>query len=267
VDADIVAFTTAARNETRVQWDEETFTNHTNEDAAVEDARQYLHGLKSELHADRLILCLSCPTRHYFRTDIYPEYKAHRTAGFKPLALDAVKKFFRESGEFESKTKPDLEADDVCGILATHPTLITGEKVVVSADKDLRQIPGSHFNPRKPSEGVFSITVAQGDEWFYTQALTGDPTDGFPGCPRIGPVKAKKILGQANLDFANAPDESVTLDYYVWQSIAGAYERAGKDEAYALTMARVARILRASDYDFDNQRPILWTPTTTAHSA
>jgi hypothetical protein len=59
----------------------------------------------------------------------------------------------------------------------------------------------------------------------------------------------------------------LTPEDYVWRAIVAAYEKAGKDVAYALTMARVARILRASDYDFDNQRPILWTPTTTAHSA
>jgi DNA polymerase-1 len=263
VDADIVAFTTAARNETRIQWDADTLTSQVNETEAINDARQYLHGLKEDLHADRLIVCLSCPSRVYFRTDFYPEYKAHRTSGYKPMALDAVKKFLRESDEFESKWKPSLEADDCLGILATHPDLIPGEKVVVTCDKDLKQIAGLHFNPRKPDEGVYEIKPARADDFFYTQALTGDPTDGFPGCPRIGPVKAAKILAAARTDWAlKVLPSYFTEEDYVWRAIVAAYEKAGKDVDYALTMARVARILRHTDYDFDNKKPILWSPTS-----
>ena len=39
-----------------------------------------------------------------------------------------------------------------------------------------------------------------------------------------------------------------------------AYVEAGLTDAHALTQARVARILRASDYNFKERTPILWTP-------
>jgi DNA polymerase-1 len=45
-----------------------------------------------------------------------------------------------------------------------------------------------------------------------------------------------------------------------WPLIVAAYAKARLDEQYALTMARVARILRWADYDFANKVPKLWLP-------
>ena len=38
------------------------------------------------------------------------------------------------------------------------------------------------------------------------------------------------------------------------------YVKAGLSENVAIQQARVARILRAEDYDFRNKQPILWSP-------
>ena len=38
------------------------------------------------------------------------------------------------------------------------------------------------------------------------------------------------------------------------------YKRAKLDEEEAITQARLARILRASDWDSENKKPILWQP-------
>ncbi len=61
----------------------------------------------------------------------------------------------------------------------------------------------------------------------------------------IGPKTASRLLDEA----AN------------WDTVVNAYEKAGLTEEDALVQARVARILRASDYDQSTQEPILWTPT------
>jgi DNA polymerase-1 len=37
-------------------------------------------------------------------------------------------------------------------------------------------------------------------------------------------------------------------------------EKHGLSEEYMLRQARLARILRASDYDFKRKEPILWLP-------
>jgi DNA polymerase-1 len=91
------------------------------------------------------------------------------------------------------------------------------------------------------------IDVTEEDAWrnFLTQTLTGDVTDGFPGCPGIGPVTAKKLL-----DTKGA----------TWETVKHVYLKAGLTEEDALTQARCARILHESDWDFEKGEVILWNP-------
>jgi hypothetical protein len=46
----------------------------------------------------------------------------------------------------------------------------------------------------------------------------------------------------------------------LWPRVLEAYTKAGLTEADALTQARLARILRWSDWDAKERKPILWTP-------
>jgi DNA polymerase-1 len=154
---------------------------------------------------------------------------------------------------FETKTVHGLEADDVLGILATHPTLVKGEKIVVGIDKDLLQIPGFHYNFNKDS--LRAVQPEAATRFFFTQVLTGDTTDGFPGCPGIGPKKAAGLFGAIDPDSLSIPD--------YWSVVVGAYARKGLSEEHALTQARVAKICLASDYDFTNKKVIPWTPKSS----
>ena len=76
------------------------------------------------------------------------------------------------------------------------------------------------------------------------QTLTGDPTDGYSGCPSIGKVSAERIL----------------KDNSTWQAVVDTYKKKKLSEDAALQQARVARILRASDYDFKKKEIKLWLP-------
>jgi hypothetical protein len=85
-----------------------------------------------------------------------------------------------------------LEADDLLGIAGTDLAR-WGQSVIVSIDKDLETVPAFVFNPskdRRPRQ----VSMAQADYRWMTQTLTGDSCDGYPGCPKIGPVKATKIF-------------------------------------------------------------------------
>jgi DNA polymerase-1 len=249
IDGDIVAYTIACQTQINIDWDDDgdKFA-YADPELARSAVVSYLKRLKRELEADAAIVCMSDPTRRYFRHDVFPAYKSHRTQGKIPVVLTDVRGFMRTgSAEFPSKTVLTLEADDVLGVLATHPTLVKGEKVVVSSDKDLKQIPGRHYNLR--SNKWSEVTEGEADHWFYTQILTGDPTDGFSGCPGIGPVKAEQCI-------AFSPDHATT-----WFRIVGLYQKKGLTEADALVQARVARILRHTDYDFKEKRVKLWTPS------
>jgi DNA polymerase-1 len=76
--------------------------------------------------------------------------------------------------------------------------------------------------------------------------LTGDAVDNYKGCPGIGKKKADILLREEGVK---------------WKTVVDAFAKAGLDEFAALTQARVARILRAEDYNFKNEEVLLWTPT------
>ena len=58
------------------------------------------------------------------------------------------------------------------------------------------------------------------------------------------------------------PEEVSDKDVkHVWKEIIlPQYEKQGLDEEYALSQARVARILRATDYDPKKKKVKLWKP-------
>lgn len=141
-----------------------------------------------------------------------------------------------------------LEADDLLGILATTPPKYD-DAIVVSLDKDLRTIPGRHLNPGKETEPVV-VTELEADHSWLMQTLTGDTSDGYVGIPGVGPKKALKILMNTSSLAAK------------WRRVVEAFRADKLTEADALTQARVARILRRSDYDKDSKSVLLWHPTT-----
>jgi DNA polymerase-1 len=188
-----------------------------------------------------------------FRKDVYPAYKSNRKGHRKPVTYQYGREYAKKM--YDSMTRPELEADDILGILATgNVAQFIGPKVVCSIDKDMRSFPCKLYNWMKPNDGIVEISEEEADLNFYTQILTGDSVDGYPGCPGIGPVKAAKILKDAERDT-------------VWGMIREAYAKKKLTEEDALDQARCARILRAEDYDFTKKKPILWTPTTGEEDA
>jgi DNA polymerase I len=146
IDADIIAYKCSSATES--SWDFEgdggAVVMHDFETARY-NAEREVERLCKLLVADEAIICLSDPDAN-FRKGLSPEYKAKRVTVPKPVNLQPIKNWLAEN--YRSYSKPTLEGDDVAGILATHPTLIPGTKIVVSDDKDLRQIPGKLFVPR-----------------------------------------------------------------------------------------------------------------------
>jgi DNA polymerase-1 len=64
------------------------------------------------------------------------------------------------------------------------------------------------------------------------------------------------------LEFFKGPDYRPGVRQWWWNAIVRAYEKKGLTEADAIREARMARILRASDFDFKTMRPIPWMPPT-----
>lgn len=127
-----------------------------------------------------------------FRKDIYSDYKATR----KPLD-EKIQKYLDVGIEhMVSKWKAvhadGMEADDLVSIWAYEAMEMEQEYIICGIDKDLKQIPGKHYNYNK---GIFDeVDEDTANMNLMLQCLTGDTSDNIPGIKGIGPKKAEKIL-------------------------------------------------------------------------
>lgn len=247
VDADIVAYTYASTGEVKVDWDNDGEVEQYAVDPRVLESRidSSLVKLKAQLKADELIICLT--DTQNFRMSVLPSYKMNRKGMTKPLHLAYAKEYM--ASNYRTYIRPYLEADDVMGILATHPKLIKGKKVIYSTDKDMKTIPAWLLNPNRTSKPEL-ITPHNAMLYHMEQTLTGDPTDGYIGCRGVGKVGAAKALEDCK-DYSEA-----------WQEVVKVYESKGLTKADALVQARVARICQWQDYDYKNNEVILWKEPT-----
>jgi DNA polymerase-1 len=253
LDGDVVAYKFASAAEKPIHWgdtDEDIWTLHAFADEAKERMEEWIADVRG-MHS-HLVVALTDNTSN-FRKEILPTYKHQRIKVRKPLLLPEMRQHLRDT--YKVYERPTLEGDDVLGILATSEKIIEGRKIVVSIDKDMKTIPGLHLNTDKRDDGVFEVTPAEADRFHMFQTLTGDAVDGYSGCPGIGPKKAENIL-----------ERCAEEDRPFWGAVVEAYVKAGLSADVALTQARVARILRVTDYDFKAKRPILWTPPATEHA-
>lgn len=137
-----------------------------------------------------------------FRNLMYPEYKMNRhkdptkTNHFVPILrkLAVVHGYAVEAY--------GREADDLMRIWAEEARAAGDDFIVCSIDKDLKCIPGKFYRMPiydwmgniKSGGTITDITEANATRHYYEQLLKGDPTDNIPGVPRVGEIKAAKIL-------------------------------------------------------------------------
>jgi DNA polymerase-1 len=191
------------------------------------------------------LLCFSSPPN--FRYTVDPTYKNNRANSRKPLCYVELRE--QVEADFKCKALPGLEADDVMGIIATTPAVQKRSPIIVSQDKDMQTIPTSVWRQGE----LINVTEAQADYWHMFQTLVGDTSDGYKGCPGVGKVKAEQILSEIHTDNQGRTN--------MWDKVVKTYEKAGLTEQDALTQARLARILRFTDWNSDTKEPILWNPS------
>jgi len=140
--------------------------------------------------------------RDTFRSEIYPEYKANRSATPEalrdqfPLIKEACLAFglpiIKQQG---------FEADDLIASYS-HQLSNNGYKVkIIGIDKDLVQLMSDNitiFDPIKSKTIQFTDVVEKygvlPSQMVYFQALVGDSSDNIPGVEGIGPVTASKLI-------------------------------------------------------------------------
>jgi len=210
IDSDIIAYKAAY------------LTQDGEEQDAIEACDRIHDMWTDKANCDICVPCISSGER--FRAKAWPEYKAHRTQE-PPKHLAAIKKHLRE---MENVVWQDgLEADDILGILHTRNPKY--ETVIVTIDKDLKQIPGRHYNPDRDTH--FTVSEEEGERYRWLQVLTGDPGDNYPGIPGIGPKKAEKML-------ADGCDDLIGF----W--VLGEYENRGLTRSHFNAMVTCATILQ-----------------------
>lgn len=214
-------------------------------------------GIKKDLKGGEVVVCFSDSKN--FRKSIYPPYKANRKDKRLPMGWNDLTEW-RKGGEFPFKTfvVPTLEADDCIGIGMTKPGIDPESVIAVSDDKDFMSIPGKFYRigvkERLPSK--HHQTELEADVFFYKQALMGDTTDGFGGCPNVGEKTAEKVINNALNKMKKGDDYHAVL----WRAVVNEYIKKGLKEEDALINARMARILRWEDYDHERKMPIRWLP-------
>ena len=256
VDADTIAVQIGAAVQVPIKWSDEVYSMFADGKEAWTQVEEYITELQlkvASLLGDPvdecpIVLAFSDPTRKYFRHDLLPTYKSNRQKRQGPMLVGFLKKKMAE--KYTTYCVKNLEADDILGILATDEFLIPEDCVMVSVDKDLQTIPGKHYNPNKPDDGIQWISEDLSSVNHLRQTLIGDTSDGYSGCPGIGPVSAGKIKLHGEV---------------AWCNVVAAYLKAGKTEEDAMIQARVARILRAENYSFQTKEITLWTPERPAH--
>ena len=234
VDADYVVYKCCAGAETEIDWGNDVILVTSKFSEAYANVKRELLKIINNFLWDVPELILFFSDSVNFRKSIQPAYKGHRNRK-KPCGYKRV--INRLKTEYEVVIMPTLEADDALGIYATkHPG-----NVICSPDKDMRQIPGKLFDMNE----TVNVEEAEGQRWHLIQTLAGDQTDGYAGCPGIGVKRAITLFEEKG---------------YSWKTVVQAFAEKDLSEDVALENARLAKILTASDYDFDKQQPILWSP-------
>jgi len=165
---------------------------------------QMLLNLVEQRKPDFLAMAIDCADEEVFRRRIYPPYKANRPPRPPDFNVQEqrILRLAQDAG-VPILQAPGFEADD---IIATLCRRLAGEElevVIVSKDKDLRQVLSPHVRMYDPQSDQFVSAADVEREWGFpvdraveVQTLCGDPTDNVPGVPGVGEITAVRLIRQ-----------------------------------------------------------------------
>ncbi|MSO27940.1 MAG: DNA polymerase I, partial [Candidatus Nanopelagicales bacterium] len=147
-------------------------------------------------------------SRHTFRTDEFPAYKANRATSpveFKGQ-VDLIQEVVRAMG-IPTVQCEGFEADDVIATMTGRALQVGGEVFIVTGDRDAFQLVTAEVTVLYPRKGVsdlarmtpeavqgrYGLTPAQYPDF---AALRGDPSDNLPGIPGVGEKTAAKWINE-----------------------------------------------------------------------
>ncbi|OGK17291.1 hypothetical protein A2774_03745 [Candidatus Roizmanbacteria bacterium RIFCSPHIGHO2_01_FULL_39_12c] len=167
-----------------------------------------LHKAVTDFKPSHIVVCFDTP-KPTFRNRLFKKYQAQRPPlvdDFKsqiPLLKEALKK----SG-INYLEKDGYEADDIIGTL-TKTAENKMKVLILTGDKDILQLVNKYNFVLAPQVGLSNIKLYDETEVKNKmsvspaeipdlKALTGDPSDNYPGAKGIGPKTAVKLIAEYN---------------------------------------------------------------------
>jgi DNA polymerase-1 len=159
---------------------------------------------------DRVLICWDQGSSK-FRREIYPDYKRKRRVKREAMSkedrkayedtfrqLKVLRKLMPHLGIMQASIQ-DVEADDIIGVACKF---MSGQKIVVSADRDMLQLVNEDVSVWSPSakelynhknfKKKVKLTPRQ---WLELRAFTGDTSDNIPGAVKgFGEKSALTLL-------------------------------------------------------------------------
>src|SRR5689334_5316947 len=139
-----------------------------------------------------------------FRTEMYPDYKAHRPD--PPDDLIPQFGFIRHAVhafDLPCLEQAGFEADDLIATYVREACAIGASATIVSSDKDLMQLVNDcvvMYDTMKDKEiGIPEVIEKFGvppEKVIEVQSLIGDSTDNVPGVPGIGVKTAAQLISE-----------------------------------------------------------------------
>ncbi len=196
VDADYIRYIVASRIYKEVQKvNRRELDIFLKEDPVVKFTKECITELLLKIE-DPIIFCFSAPSVKTFRCAISFEkkYKGNRkkdSQDYEGKVQDMMASMEYVVNNYVSLITDDLEADDIVACLQDMDNTY-----IVSKDKDLKQVPGYHYNWM-----TNTIELIKPDKALYhlaKQLLMGDTTDNIKLIPGLGEVGADKILSEVS---------------------------------------------------------------------
>lgn len=207
---------------------------------ALEALKTTVLSLQEKLYPRRMEIYLS--GKRNFRDDIAvtKPYKGNRDNQPKPTYWRDCREYLIDN--WGAIVTDGIEADDALGIAQCSRS--AGSSVIVTNDKDLGQIPGWHFD--WTNDNVYKVSKRAAAFSFYSQILSGDPTDNVPGLGGIGPAKAAAIL-----DGAKSEKDLFSRTWDAYRA-RGPGKSDDDNRRYMIEQASLVYILRSVD---DSYKP------------
>ena len=121
-----------------------------------------------------------------FRKQISKTYKANRVKRDIPEILSELHNYVIYA--YDSKQGKGVETDDLVATYWSNLTEIVGRDkvVIVSIDKDYKQLPCLMYNYHSKHQCFYTITEQEAKRNFYTQMIVGDNADNVNFCKGYG---------------------------------------------------------------------------------